>query len=463
MNTMKNIILALIILITYSLSNAQNNDIDPRQFITIEEINRQTNEKLEVYAQRRQLLLKLDDNSMINIHFDQEVMAKMRDYYGNVSLAAKINDEAIKVSPYSRVGEKQGKIGINSASPNEISSHLISLIDQLQNLEYNVRLRLEDEFYESTSDSVEEDLRTEYRNIRQSIEILRSYLNYFLKGDTEVLNLFLRLTKLDKLSLIDFENKLNSNFQKMATIDTMSLNYFCKLENTLSVSLKLLMPTITAINSKISNSLSNLGYTPLENNTLRNHDNSLDLKRNIAFEVGELVYQKLFTGCIDLRECRAKEGDILKISVLWYINNDTTTMPLELELASYEIRQVGWRLKVSDSFLLIDRISKPDNEENFSPSNFKGAPGATLMFTYGNNGYNNNLIKRLEPSIGFNVSYLDFYTTQDLEIGVGAVLGILRNQIFFTLGYNLHASTNGEYFGVGFSFANIANQIKKGN
>ena len=54
----------------------------------------------------------------------------------------------------------------------------------------------------------------------------------------------------------------------------------------------------------------------------------------------------------------------------------------------------------------------------------KGTPGVSLLLTYRRDGSDTNkLANFLEPSIGANVSYLDFSTDDDVEVGAGLVLG----------------------------------------
>ncbi len=519
--------------------------VDPRQFVTIKEINRQTNEHLSLYRNDTIRLLKVDANSLVKVEFDQSAMAENFDYYGNVSVIAKINDEAIKVSPYSKVGEKQGKIGVKSESLNEISSHILSLYDQIQTFkgyldnfwfdqyydennkskiittdydyclayfdsqnkndtvvykslspdiqnlisnysEYNAYLLLfvngestvtneyivnqlttlktnDTNFQRSLQMAESKSQIQEYKDLLSRLDLVKSYLNYFQHGDPELKELYLKLLKHDELSLDDFIIKLSYSSEKLHVLDSLHIKDFSSIKFILDESLRYITPSFNTYTVKLDQAfvtMNLIDYSITDSSNI--YANKKIKEEELVKRVGELLYQKLFDGNIDLREARASEGDLLKVSLLWYENEDSS-LPKELELASYQIKDVGWRLKVSDSFFLIDRISDPDDTENLSPSKFKGAPGASLLFSYGNNGHKNNLLKRLEPSLGINISYVDFYTNKDLEVGVGAVLGILRNNILLTIGYNLHAESNGGYMGLGFSFANISSQIKKNN
>ncbi|MGA2408348.1 MAG: hypothetical protein ABSF81_16575 [Bacteroidales bacterium] len=466
-------------------------------------------------------------------------MSRNLNFYGNVSLVAKINNDPIKVGPYSKVGEKQGKIGISSASPSELSSYLISLICEMKNLQESIDDLLkssEDTIINNTKllaidtvinylhtmpkynlvydyrvphniktinenlikdyaslsgllnrgDFIVSDMLMEYEKIKADItnkyienvnaknlirlveyeemslnlDMAMSYLSFFQSGNTEVKGFYLRFTKQDKLELDSFLGKLKSCASDFHKFNDITLDVFRKIRKKSAIELYLLSPSIENFNSNADAFLKSLNYDP--KNFVKSYPETLKnetVLTALAKKIGYQVYQKLLTGNIDLNESRAKEGDVLKISVLWYQDSDSTSAPLELDLASFDIKETGWRLKVSDSFLLVNRISKPKDISNLSPSLFKGAPGVSLLYTYGNNSSKNFIFKRIEPSLGINVSYLDFDTSKDLEVGIGFVLGLLRNNVFITFGYNLNAKTDGLYYGLGFSFANIASRI----
>jgi hypothetical protein len=73
----------------------------------------------------------------------------------------------------------------------------------------------------------------------------------------------------------------------------------------------------------------------------------------------------------------------------------------------------------------------------------------------------------LQPSIGLNVSYLDFSTDKDVEIGTGLQIGLFRNKIFFGYGVNLHMISPQNqaptYIYLGFSFAKLQDLFKSAN
>ncbi|MEM6265015.1 MAG: hypothetical protein AAGI38_21060, partial [Bacteroidota bacterium] len=188
-----------------------------------------------------------------------------------------------------------------------------------------------------------------------------------------------------------------------------------------------------------------------------------------AEKAGEVIYSKLDFATIDLLKENAQDGDIL---YLYLVLSSSPNRPDSsdgisnryqkiLPIGNYKIRSTGWQADVFDKFSLINRIDSPDSLETTSPSNFKGAPGISLLASYKNDGRRGNKIFNfIQPSIGIDVSYIDFSTTADVEIGVGPTLGLFKNQLFFTYGINLNLTGSGEssptYFGLGLSFANLA-------
>lgn len=194
------------------------------------------------------------------------------------------------------------------------------------------------------------------------------------------------------------------------------------------------------------------------------------VRQNVALFAGKILFSRLVYATIDLEKEGVQEGQYVYISVMWYnINNNTRTAEdgIELATAKFYIKDTGWRLAAVESALLITRKDEDfARPQNLSPSQFKPTGGASLLWSYrSDKRYRSDqaffrtfekIGKWFEPSIGLNVSYVDFNTTKDFEIGLGPVLGLWDNRIFLTTGYNF--SVRGEspfYFGVGLSFYNL--------
>lgn len=201
-----------------------------------------------------------------------------------------------------------------------------------------------------------------------------------------------------------------------------------------------------------------------------------EFKQKLSVIAADIMYRKLVYATINLAKSGAQPGDVLYLNVVWKNidgeNDSAKEKSSLLNIGTYELRETGWKTRISESFYLVERINEPDpsTDPNVSTSNFKGAYGASIMRTfYFNEGYRRNfggrLMNFLQPSVGFNLSYVDFYTNKDIEIGVGLQLGLFKNIFFFGSGINLHGIRKDEkksaaYFMFGVSFTNIAAKFK---
>lgn len=214
-----------------------------------------------------------------------------------------------------------------------------------------------------------------------------------------------------------------------------------------------------------------------EMNELAKSKNFDEFKKKLSVEAARIIYKKLVYATIDLGKNGAQPGDILFLNVVWKNidgeRDSTNKNSSLLQIGKYYIRETGWKTEIAESFYLVERINEPTNDPNISKSNFKGAYGASIMQTF---YYNENfertvggrILNRLQPSLGFNISYLDFYNNKDIEIGAGLQLGLFKNVFFFGSGINLHSIRGDEkksaaYFMFGVSFTNIAAKFKSNN
>lgn len=203
---------------------------------------------------------------------------------------------------------------------------------------------------------------------------------------------------------------------------------------------------------------------------------------SISTRTSKIIYKNLIYATIDLGKSGASNGEVLNIYLVWIRDSkkDSIGNSPRLPLGKYHLQKTGWGLEVSDMFALVQRVDASfDTSSNVSPSNFKGSGGATFVWTYRkedkglkikikDDGYKvhkkNRVMNFLEPSIGINVSYLDFRTDRDIEIGTGIQLGLFRNKVFFGGGTNLHLLRPTDvapyYFFIGFSFAKLQDLFK---
>lgn len=153
-----------------------------------------------------------------------------------------------------------------------------------------------------------------------------------------------------------------------------------------------------------------------------------------------------------------------------------TNLSTQESVARYlRLEPLGFRSEVSDSLLLLDRLSVDARAEDAGVEDvsFAPAPGVTYGGVF--LARDNRLLRLLQPGVGVNLSFMDWddrafdvssgqfeqgTDSSDIEIGMGIQLSLFRNVVQFTYGYNLHADTDRRYFGVGVSFVDLTKRVK---
>lgn len=335
--------------------------------------------------------------------------------------------------------------------------------------------------------------------LNSQIKVAIDYINYFKSSGEKAEDAFLSFINLDHIGLDNIEANLkafnaeiDSFFKSQDPNAVISTNQGILIRDlsNIDISNEIQSTYIDAIAemAKLTQLRGTLierllfpdgSYLIRDNNRATKFLEALIPKRSnivesLAQQASEIIYLNLDYATINLQKERAQEGDYLYIYVVLEetsrrsAGGETEIVQKVLPIGSYELRDTRWKVKVSDSFLLIDRINQPNTSDNedVSPSNYKGAPGVSLLLTRRNDGSDRNkLVNFLEPSIGINVSYVDFSRNDDVEIGAGLILGLFNNKVFFTGGLNLNSTGQDEtdpyYFGIGFSFANLASKLLK--
>jgi|GEM_PF-4535727 len=515
---------------------AQAIQSDPRNYITVVEVNQQSRKQRTLFhgpdQAKGQRCRVVDVNSVIEIKFDQEALANNLEFVGNLSLMAKIGDRSVEVNPYSMVGENQGRIGMQAKPSKEIARCFIGFLGQsealygnivdvvyskykinnliLPNLEYlinhyslapegicdldsakngDIKEKLTvivnfvpnsywlDFYIKNSRLFKNRDVRDELvkvrgnitgkgrnesvelfdrcRKAKESLELSLKYLTYFKFSGEETENAFLSLVGLDRIFLDNLYQRMKRASAALAPLDTMEISRY-KPGPEVEMLGDFIDPLYKLTNLKDISLFRNFKLDSFSSIGQAQEDS---LVGYLARQAGQTIFQKLIYGTIDLAGTGAKEDEEVKIYVLWYRSDDNAKPDkdlVQLSLGSYRLRELGYRMKISDSFLLIKELVADKSDPELSPSNFKGAPGISMLWTYssGEAGWN---LMRLEPSLGLNISYIDFYRNKDVEIGTGLIAGLFRNKIFVNYGYNLNAERkNAIYWGLGFSFANFA-------
>jgi len=347
--------------------------------------------------------------------------------------------------------------------------------------------------------------------LQDKLPLTLEFLKSFEKGGQEGLKAFLSLTSLNLIKYVDIKNTL------IKSQDTLSRLHLPTIDSKMMVTDSILLlykdPIYKAMNalyylSRLQGSEIErivIGYTrdkvknrtPLQDSIysfnssiVKNAQQAIALLINtykdslailVARKAGEQIYKKLIKASIDLGKSGAAEGETLSLYLTWILDgSDSLQNSPRLEIGKYQLINSGWGLEVADMFALVNRShpSRTVDPTHTSPSVFKGTGGAVLMWTYSKedkglnvnenkNGYytrrKNVFMNFLQPSFGINVSYLDFNTSKDVEIGTGLQLGLFHNKVYFGYGVNLNLLSPKDapfYFFLGFSFAKLSDLFK---
>jgi hypothetical protein len=368
----------------------------------------------------------------------------------------------------------------------------------LKDLErFNRNVKTNDEYYISQKLA---DARPKLLKLQNNLSTINSYLNSFEAAGEDSKDVFIRYvgkniiryTALKKtleeneallksiISLINleppFSKSLIDQFRRYGTIHNL-------YDQTIKSLHELADYQGSEFQQAIQSSLAFQGTNPYDRmvNLRKNKDQFDGVIKRIAEQAGEYIYSSLAFATIDIAKNDLRDGDILYLYVQWKNFKNTNlqllgrrdTLPAEkMEIGTYAIATTGWTTEVSESFYLVERINEVDRsiDQNVSPSNFKGAAGVSLMRTFNycepSDGKKfNKFLNWLQPSVGLNLSYIDFYTNKDLELGVAFQIGLFKNSIFLGYGVNLNSirggEKNGTYALLGLSFVNLAQKVKE--
>lgn len=142
------------------------------------------------------------------------------------------------------------------------------------------------------------------------------------------------------------------------------------------------------------------------------------------------------------------EGDHIELTVANTFGGYTRSWVWDLE-----VRDVGFKATEDASLLLIKRIDEPAGAVE---SNFKPTAGGSFMMTVKSRS---RFLLAVQPSLGFNASFVDFEQDKDLEIGLGIVFSLFGSTLQISYGWDLHADDHREYWAVGIGFIDLADRI----
>ena len=320
------------------------------------------------------------------------------------------------------------------------------------------------------------------KTIQADLRLILDYIEYIQQGGEQAEDAFLSLIELNHIKLASIKNSLLYEFDELDKLEPSQdssgrrsyktiLSESCK---TIYVELQKLSNIDGGIIEKELKKLSDISRHNLNTTTYTDSYNyylkfyKQNLIPIVAKRASAIIFQELHYGTIDLYKAGAKSGEVLYLYAKLY-DSDRKGSGGEakvLEIGRYELKETRWKAKTSDSFLLVDRINESSvTSTNVSPSNFKGAGGATFNITWLNNGKTGNIFNTIQPSFGINASYIDFSTDQAFEVGCSFVLGLFNNKFYVGHGVNLHLLKESErlpqFWSLGISFANLGGSSKK--
>jgi hypothetical protein len=403
---------------------------------------------------------------------------------------------------------KELELMIGSRSPKKIDT-ADTKKEVLEKLKY--QLRLYEDRYKNDRANCFQIYQMVYGYTSKNVDIVLEYLNSFESGGEDATKAFLSLINKDLVGYKALKTSFISAQKKLQGA-SLELTDDYKNDSLLAAQLKIVSSTCKSLvelsrfkGSAFESILQKVASTDpelsIDFKTLKAEKNELrekqfyfdlinthlqQLSEELSLAAGKMIYKKLVYATIDLGKSGAKNGEVLNVYVTWILDSkkDSLANSPRLPIGKYYLRETGWKTEVSDMFALIKRVKESSvNQTNVSPTNFKGSGGAVLMWTFNkadkglkitekrNEQYSvkrkNRFINFLEPSIGLNVSYLDFSTEKDVEIGTGLQLGLFKNKIFFGYGVNLHMISPQNqaptYYYVGFSFAKLSDLFKSSN
>jgi hypothetical protein len=394
--------------------------------------------------------------------------------------------------------KKMDSVLINSKSKKEFQSNIDEMV------------RLYQEVFSEERDVFIVRFRKALTSAIGKIDIVVSYLNSFESSGEDAMKALLRLINKDlvnysslKTSILNSRTELNKISIENLSQDSLAILLLNKKEEITDATSKLLEYTRfkgSVLAKEIDKIASRDALAFQKSDTFSFAQERLEedfrfsiiekylqeLSEVLSIKAGEIVYKKLVFATIDLSKSGAKNGEVLNVYLTWILDSkrDSLANSPRLPIGKYYLRETGWRTEIADMFALIKRVNEENvDQSTVSPSNFKGSGGAVLMWTFnkqdrgliirdnGNSEFTikkkNRFVNFLEPSFGLNVSYLDFSTEKDVEIGTGLQIGLFKNKLFFGYGVNLHMLSpkkqSPNYFYIGFSFAKISDLFRSSN
>ncbi len=163
---------------------------------------------------------------------------------------------------------------------------------------------------------------------------------------------------------------------------------------------------------------------------------------------------------VDLERTPRLEGDRLSLRTTLLDGGQIVGEPYE---ASFEIQRYGWHAQLDPAVVLV----RPDQLEN-ADENFRFAPVLGWLHSYtprpDGDGRLDDFWRATDMSFGPHAAFLSFDSEKEIEIGLGATLGLWDGTLQFGVGWNLNADSSddgGAYYYVGSSLIALLQSFQR--
>ncbi|HQT92924.1 MAG TPA: hypothetical protein PL001_12960, partial [Candidatus Kryptobacter bacterium] len=151
---------------------------------------------------------------------------------------------------------------------------------------------------------------------------------------------------------------------------------------------------------------------------------------------------------LDLISARLGADDMVRLTVTNHFGGVARVYEMRFFVSDF-----GWKLEFPVTMIFVKRIREvTDSAGNaVNPSNFKPAPGGSMLLTYQPIG---GVTKQLFCSfgIGINASLVNFDLGKDFQLGIGPVLYYFNRSVGVGYGWDLNATEKREYWFLSLDF-----------
>ncbi len=334
----------------------------------------------------------VDTKTTLEIRFDHEMLARNIDFYGNISLAATINDQLIEVNPYTLIGKDKKSYGVNSKPIKEIANNFLNLMiegNKVMN-DYN---KIKGLFVEK-----------EQTDLTKPKQIVVKRLN----GQIRTL-----VDKISEFSMLQDTSKIPADF----------------LDQELHEKLASLIPLTTTIDSLILINIINNFQIKTSNNTI------LDLKNIITRGQSSFLDQRELMQKIEKRK---KGLDSIKLIEIQKISK-SLIWPYTNRLAENHLTTIDLNKLMNDKLTFSQITRLINNLKEYNKENDSSIVSPKFMITNDNTTSYRRYIKNIELCL----KYMNYFRSSgkqsmDAFLNLSLVSGIEFENLYETIKFNLN-------------------------